>query len=323
MTQFSIVANAKIDDAWTNEELSLFAIVPDEGVDVDETAEAVDSLVKTYLTAKSEEKTDALTELMELHARGSVLWPLGVQWDQSCLGKVTSMRLLAVFREFDPTLEDAREAFLAAPAFQTSIWKPVLKETKSFVCFRIFMTLRLATQGLENIESVSEALLLNLIDALKENGAWRDFMDHNFRTQLSEFNKVLGGLHERELLCHGITLTSRKATGPRVRPVAETHPHLAWIDEAFERFADKSSRMSKQGPRDGQRLLIDYLKSVPIENTTPNRVRTGCYDFSARLRQDLGDDVVAQVGRLEDPGLLPLVRPRYRHRPAQDRSHSL
>jgi hypothetical protein len=277
MSDFSFVADTKIGDAWTNQSLSKFAIVPDApDQDLDVTSSLVDSLARSYLDAPdtrggSAIKNEVLAELYDLNARGLVLWPLGVQWKQAAMGEVTGYRFLHLIEEEDPEVLELRDRIQQSSSFQVADYQQEKAQTLAHGFWRLFMTMRMANAGLNDIHFLSEAHLFNLVNAMRVDGVWSDWLSTHGRYEMFRFGRFLASHHDDPMFAVGFLNPARRMKlGPRVPTMIENHRHLAWVFDAFETWMDRTVSMTKKPQNSARRLFSEYLSTLPAERTTPN-----------------------------------------------------
>lgn len=280
LSEFTILADSKIGDSWFNRSLTHFAIVPDTpGQDVEATAAAVDELVRRFLAtpwgkhADTSDAMEVLAELYDLHAQQLVLWPLGVQWNRSVLGKSRSMLFFAAVEESDPSVYALRDWIEQTPAFHNAGYPETIKRERSTEIWRVFMTLRLATIGMSGFHLVGEEACFALVAALQVDGVWAAWTGASDRRRLTRFTRFMAALSQNQMFGASILNPTRRIkAGPRVEPIVLSHPHLAWIDHAFEAWLDKSVLKTKKNSRYASRLLTEHLRMLPPEEATPDKV---------------------------------------------------
>jgi hypothetical protein len=280
LSEFTFVADTKLDGNWFNQSLTHFAIVPDTpGQDVEATAAAVDELVRRYREAPHGKNADTdgasevFADLYDLHAQQMVLWPLGVQWNQSVLDKGRGQVFAASIEAADPQTFALREIIEKEPAFMSSGYPDTIRQDRSAELWRVFMTLRLATIGLRHFYEVSEEQVFALVAALQVDGIWAGWTGQATRRCLTRFTRFLSGVFSKPMFGASILNPARRIkAGPRVEPIVFSHPHLAWIEEAFEIWLDESVMKTKKSARYASRLLTDHLRQLPPEEGAPERV---------------------------------------------------
>ncbi|MET4479152.1 VPA1269 family protein [Bradyrhizobium sp. F1.13.3] len=276
MSDFSFIADATIDDAWFNRSLSRFAIVPDVQ-DPEAAAALVDELVQAYRTASErgdgETLTEVLEELFELHLQQVVLFPLGVQFEQSVLGKVNSNRFRQVLLEADPQLIRVRQDIIESEPFQKAKFLPSLVGDRSHELWRVFVTLKLATIGVTDIAEISQERMFALVDVSRVDGAWADWTGESQRRTLTRFTRYMASLLDDAM--YGVSFLNpprRTKVGPRLPSVLLTHPHLAWLDRAFEQFLEECLTKTKSHGRPALKLLTTFLATRPVDRTSADHV---------------------------------------------------
>lgn len=279
MSEFAFVADTKIGSAWSNPSLSSFAVVPDaHDSDVMAAANAVDELVRAYRTARnnrggSETMNDVLADLYDLHARGMVLWPLGTLYDRSVLGEVSGFRFSYLIEEQDPSALEHRHAIENSAGFRKAGFSGKRARNLSFEFWRIFMTLRLATLGLDGFDCVAEDHLFALVQAMRVDGLWADDVKKHSVQRLRQFGRLLAVERDDVMFSSSfLNPVRRMKIGPRIPTVIAANPHLAWIEAAFETWIDRSVALTKKGPRQALRLLTDFMITLQREETTSERI---------------------------------------------------
>lgn len=280
MSEFTVVADAKVNDVWFNRSLTRFALVPDTpGQDLEATASAVDGLVRRYLAeprgrhADNEGVREVVAELYDLHAQQLILWPLGVQWHRSVLGKARTWIFFSSIEEIDPPIFALREHIEGTVAFRNCGYPDTVRQDRSAELWRVFMTIRLATIGLTDFVHLSEEQLFAVVSALQVDGVWAGWTAQSQRRCLTRFARFMAGMSGNNMYGASILNPGRRIkAGPRVEPLVLSHPHLAWIDEAYETWLDESVIKTKKNARYGVKLLTDHLRALPVEEATPGRV---------------------------------------------------
>jgi hypothetical protein len=276
LSEFSFLADTKINDVWSNQSLSKFAIVPD--TDSPEiTANLVDELVRTYVEAPntrsgSETKNEALASLYDLHVSGQILWPLGVLMDRSVLGDLSGHRFNVLIEEEDPSRFETRETIESSPTFKAVGGKGKRGRDLSFEFWGIYMTLRMATFGLEMVEEITEDHLFALVQVLPGNGLWADRVLTHTKQRLRKFARFLAHQTGDEMFGASFLHAGRPRLASRNSLVLAANPHLTWLHSAFETWADRNVALTKKVPRTGLLLLTEFMATLPIERTTPEGV---------------------------------------------------
>ncbi|MCK9908191.1 VPA1269 family protein [Microbacteriaceae bacterium K1510] len=270
MTQNTFIACDKVADAWFNSDPVRFAIVPGTDEDPDKTASVVEGILSACSAASfdGDAVDEALAELIELHARGLVLWPVGFQWGRTALGDVFGQRFARVVEEEDPISFEVREEIFRSSEFQEASWTTSEKRIRSFNFWRYFMTIGFCTTTVRKLADVQESHLLQLYATLKPNGLWLGWVPPYSRNGLWYFVQFLAQQRNKPLLAvSSLNPTRSLVAGSRVGSIVATHPHLEWVDQAFERWADEMPTMTKGGPREAKRLFLDFLRTRPEEET--------------------------------------------------------
>jgi Putative integrase len=274
MTENTFIACEKSGGGWVNTDLAKFAIVPG----LDEPVAATEAIVEESLRVFAEHddgdtKDEVLAELLELHARGLILWPLGFLWGRSMIGDIFGQRFYKVVAEEDPVTAEVRKHIFDSEEFQSSNWKDAERQNRSFIFWRLFITLRLASSDVKTLGDLQEAHLVRLFNVLKPNGLWLDWVPAWTKKHLLYFADFLGRQREQPLFAIGHVNPMRPtSTSRRTTNVVATHPHLGWVDEAFENWADTLPSMTKGGPRDAKRLFLDFMSTRPATDAEPRSI---------------------------------------------------
>ncbi|MBR0841743.1 hypothetical protein JQ607_16215 [Bradyrhizobium liaoningense] len=275
MSEFSYFADTKIEGVWFNGSLSLFAVIPDApNEEAEITAATVEELVRSFRAAiesgNADAQDEALAELGELHARHLVLWPLGVQWDQSVLGKVHYSRFALMLEEVDQPVLDLRNELPALmDRFSPGYAEQGAKDRVSEI-WRQFVTLRFATIGLNELYDIREEHVFALFNSMRVDGFWAAWATEGRRRMQYRFGRFLAALLEEPMFCASFLNPSRRMKiGPRVAPILLSHPYLAWLESAFEIWLDESISKTKKNGRIALKLLTDFLKTLKPELTEP------------------------------------------------------
>lgn len=280
MTEFTIVADSKVDGVWFNRSLTHFAIVPDTpGQDVEATAMAVDELVRRFRTAPKGHHADTeivrevVAELYDLHAQQMVLWPIGVQFNKSVLGDGRSRIFFTTVEEIDPPVFALCEYIGGTLAFRNCGYPDTVRQDRITELWRLFMTIRLASVGLTNFLYLGQERLFAVVAALQVDGVWAGWTAQTNRRSLTRFARFMAAMSGDQMYGASILNPGRRIkAGPRIEPIVLSHPHLAWIDDAFERWLDEGVLKTKKNARYASRLLTDHLQTLPPEDGSPQRV---------------------------------------------------
>ena len=269
MSENTFTACDKVGEAWFNNDLVRFAIVPGTNEDPATTASIVEGILGTCGDGADGDAVDeALAELIDLHGQGLVLWPVGFQWGRTALGNVFGQRFARVVEEEDPVSFEVRDQIFQSEEFRTASWTEQEKRNRSFNFWRHFMTLRLCATNIHKLDDIHEAHLLQLYAALKPAGIWHEWLPNYSRNGLWYFAQLLGRQRNKPLIAVGaLNPTRALVAGARGDPIALTHPHLEWVGQQFERWADDRPSMTKNGPREAKRLFLDFLRTRPAEET--------------------------------------------------------
>jgi hypothetical protein len=174
MPENTFIACDKVGDAWFNNDLARFAIIPDTDESLSTTAEIVEEILQTFTQHDDgDTKDEVLAELLDLHARGLILWPLGFQWGRTALGNIFGQRFARVVEQDDPTSLEVRDQIFKSDQFKAAVWREMEKRNRSFSFWQYFMTLRLCTTNIRKLDDVQEIHLVQIITALKPNNLWR------------------------------------------------------------------------------------------------------------------------------------------------------
>jgi Putative phage integrase len=273
----TFIASAKYNDVWINDDLCRFAIVPDaEGQDISATAEAVHLIVAAYRAAgdskeESVEKTELLAELYDLHAQGRVLWPVGVPWDQSVLGEVSGHRFGQLMSQADQHCLALRDEIESSPTFANHRTTPIIKRTMGFYIWRMFMTARLSTIGLEDLCEFDEGHLGNMLLPLQGEGSWARWLDEQHRRAINRFVRFMAEFHDQPLFGARYLNPMRFRAG-RTSLVLENWPHLTWLLDAINEWAERLPTMTKSAGDTVGGLLISFAKTLPPELAKTDRL---------------------------------------------------
>jgi hypothetical protein len=237
----------------------------------------VDDLVRAYRNAPdnrggSETRNEILAELYDLHARGLVLWPLGVQWNRSVLGEVTSYRFSHLVEEEDPSALEYREQIERSPSFVHADYARRKKDV-GYRLWRLFMTLKLANIGLYGIDLVREEHLFTLFEAMHTDGLWSDWVSDSIKGHVLLFGRFLATHHDDPMLGVGFLNPKRRTKlAPGVPSLLADNPHLQWLYRAFEVWLDQNVSLTKKSHRQTLRLLSEFLSTLPHEQAVPDEL---------------------------------------------------
>lgn len=273
MSKNTFIACDKVGDAWFNNDLIRFAIIPDTDESPSTTAEVVEHLVCAFAETNGDAKDEILADLLDLHARGILLWPIGVLWGRSALGELFGQRFRRVVENEDPTCFEIRDHILKSDQFSTASWGTKEKNNRSFIFWRLFVTLRLASLNIKILEDLQEAHLIQMFTALKPAGLWLDWVPYWTKKNLWYFSQFLGQQRDQPLFVVGhLNPTRPTVIGPRSQNIIVTHPHLEWVETFFEKWADELPSMTKNGPREAKRLMFEFLRARPEKENSPRDV---------------------------------------------------
>jgi len=283
MSTNTFIACDKVGDAWFNNDLTRFAIIPDTDESPSTTAEIVEEILQTFTQRDDgDTKDEVLAELLDLHARGLILWPLGFQWGRTALGDIFPQRFARVVEQEDPSSFEVRDHILKSDQFKATVWTEKEKQIRSFGFWRYFMTLRLCTTNIRKLDDIREVHLVQMITALKPDGLWLSWVPTYTRKVVWYFSEFLGQQRSKPLMAVGLLNPTRPTiVGPRGQNLAVTHPHLEWVETFFESWADQLPTLTKNGPRGAKRLVLDFLRLRPETKTSVREVfaREGMKDL--------------------------------------------
>jgi hypothetical protein len=283
MSTNTFIACDKVGDAWFNNDLIRFAIIPDTDEPASTTAEIVEEILQTFTQHDDgDTKDEVLAELLDLHERGLILWPLGFQWGRTALGDIFGQRFARVVEQEDPTSFEVRDQIFNSEQFKAEVWTESEKRNRSFNFWRYFMTLRLCTTNIRKLDDIQEIHLAQMFNALKTDGLWLDWVPSYTKNGIWYFSQFLGKQRNQPLFAVGFLSPARALKlGSRSYMLAHTHPHLEWVETFFESWADQLPSMTKGGPRGAKRLVLDFLRLRPENQTSPKEVfaREGMKDL--------------------------------------------
>jgi hypothetical protein len=281
----TLIASTRRDDVWMNEDVSRFAVVPDVGsFDLSATARSVEMLVADYRRgklardqsrdsnkSKGVEMLEPLAELYDLHAQGRVLWPTGVQWGSSVLGNVSANLFVNLICESDQHCAEVRDEVERSALVQR--WGTVSRpaSTWAYAIWRLFMTARLSTIGLENLRDFDEAHLKNILIPMRDGDAWADWIRSHHRKDYGRFVRFMADYLHRPLF--GKTMIA-KVVRKKENDLRDW-AHLSWLSDAIELWAQTQSRMSDSAASMVTRLLIPFAKTLPPEKCRIDRFFSG------------------------------------------------
>lgn len=266
-TDLTFMTSELIEQAYFNSSETRFALIPSRSDDPIELQKIVeDLLLKHAETADLDVKNEVVSELMDLHGQGLILWPLGALWGRSPMGEVNEQRFARSVLDHDPGLHDVRNSILETDFFEKSEWSKREKDNRSFVFWKFVSVLHFAGEGIDGIDRIQEAHLLRLAEAFRANGNWKDWVPSATKKNLRFLAEFLSKLRKDQLFAIAVRrdLKQSKAS-PRLTDVLEHAPHLKFIETQYEMWIDQQNVLTKDNYRDGLRLLLTYLAGLPAE----------------------------------------------------------
>ena len=259
-----------IDGAYFNSSEDRFALIPSRADEPLELQQIVEAHIRKHAeTDDLDTKNEVVSELMDLHRQGLILWPLGTLWGRSAMGEVNEQRFARSVLDHDPGLHDVRNDILETEHFDESGWSDREKGNRSFAFWKFAATLHFAGEGIDGIDLIQEVHLVRMAEAFRTDGSWKSWVPSATRKHLRYFAGLLGELRDDKLFAITLQQDFRKSkASPRLTDVLRHAPHLKWIEEQYELWIDQQNVLTKDNYRDG--LLLTYLASLPSEPARTN-----------------------------------------------------
>ncbi|WP_262031057.1 VPA1269 family protein [Microvirga sp. Mcv34] len=278
MSEFlhSIPASTQVAGEWFNIDPEKFALVPnDDGNIDDEIGYLVDDLVEQYTTVRERNggSSDALGELLELHAAGLILWPIAFLWDQSCLGRMHEKRFNRIAAEYNEDLVAIEAAIRELESFKRVIPKGGGArdfKVRGFAYWKIAASISLASTNVTSVEDLKSDHFDRIASVFMPGGEWAKWTGNWTQKTLRWFIGILS--HERQDPHFGRSLFAnslkRAQSSPRAVSIVTSKPHLGWIETEYERFLNEGRYLQKKNPRYGKTLLLVYFSQLPVDAAT-------------------------------------------------------
>lgn len=266
MSEYNYVcaATEKVADAWFNTDLTRFAVVPGAWeVDEDEASPEVEveTLVEAFLSERSADgRVAILMELLEMHGRGQLLWPVSAFFGFSCLGDVEASVLFDAIADIDVNFA------LTRAWFEESEHMPKVDRTnKAFLAWKVIASIRYAWAGvLRDPDDYRPDHLEAFSNVLRVDGRIRGEIPAWMRTGLritSDYFQGTTGDEQFGMLGRKRYKPPKKR--PRLENVFDREAHLKWADDEFERWMDERLILTKKPYRQAKRLLGEFLATLP------------------------------------------------------------
>ncbi|MGY3617756.1 VPA1269 family protein [Bradyrhizobium sp. USDA 10063] len=266
-TELTFMTSEWIDGAYFNSSEDRFALIPSRSEEPLELQAIVEALIRRHAeTQDLDAKNDIIAELMDLHRQGLILWPLGALWDRSALGEVNEQRFARSVEDHDPDLFGVRSTILKTEHFEKAKWSSREKANRSFALWKFVAALHFAIEGVEGIESLQEIHLLKMAEVLRVNGRWKPWVQSWTKKNIRHLARLLGEMRGDPLFALAVRQDLRQAkVSPRLSDLLRHAPHLQFIEEQYELWIDRQNVLTKGNYRDGLRLLLTYLASLPTD----------------------------------------------------------
>lgn len=266
-TELTFMATDLIDGAYFNASEDRFALIPSRSDEPLDLQRIVEDLIRRHAeTENLEVKNEIVSELMDLHRQGLILWPLGALWGRSAMGEVNEQRFARSVEEHDPGLYDVRTVILETDHFQDATWTKREKSTRSFIFWKFAAALHFAGEGVDGIEQIQEVHVVKMSEMLKIDNQWKPWVPYWTKKNIRYLAVFLGELRKDPLFAVAIRQDLRQSkVSPRLTEILRHAPHLRWIEEQYELWIDQQNVLTKTSYRDGLRLLLTYLSRLKPE----------------------------------------------------------
>ncbi|WP_431201371.1 VPA1269 family protein [Bradyrhizobium betae] len=266
-SDLTFMTNELIEGRYFNSSEDRSALIPSRADEPLELQQIVEAHIRKHAeTDDLDTKNEVVSELMDLHRQGLILWPLGALWGRSAMGEVNEQRFARSVLDHDPGLYDVRNVILETKHFQESKWSEKEKANRSFVFWKFAAALHFAGEGIDGIEMIQEVHLVKMAEAFRVDGGWKSWVPSATRKHLRYLAGLLGDLRGDPLFAVAVRQDLRKSkAAARLTDILRHAPHLKWIEEQFELWIDQQNVLTKDNYRDGLRLLLTYLAGLPSE----------------------------------------------------------
>lgn len=266
-TELTFMTNELIEGSYFNSSEDRFALIPSRADEPLELQKIIEDLLRKHAeTEDLDTKNEVVSELMDLHRRGLILWPLGALWGRSAMGEVNEQRFARSVLDHDPGLHDVRNVIMETDHFQKSKWSDREKANRSFIFWKFAAALHFAGEGIDGIELIQEVHLVKMAESFRVDGSWKSWVPSATRKHLRYLAGLLGDLRGDPLFAIAVRQDQRKSkASPRLTDILRHAPHLKWIEEQYELWIDQQNVLTKDNYRDGLRLLLTYLAGLPTE----------------------------------------------------------
>ena len=262
----------RIGDHWVNLDAMRFALVPGQDPKAgNKIAEEVETLIERFAMAKSRvDKADILVRLTKLHARGKILWPFGALFGHSVLGRVSAWAIEADLRSAELDLLVLLDEFESDPASPYAHYDERQKRAFTVATWKSLIALKLAsTKPLGRFRTYDHDDFEALANIVRQGGVWAEWYTVGYRkgVQYAARHRSQGS-GDPGFGASIARSVSPALPGKRNVDPFKTCPHLAWLDEWYERWLDETNVLRKKGPRIGKRLVGEFFMTLPKDATS-------------------------------------------------------
>ena len=208
------------------------------------------------------ERTEFLKESYQLRMEDKLLWPLGLLFDQTLVGRVDQSRFFNLISELNPSLAAVRSQFYDWPHLLGM--KDHNRTSYAFAFWKIFVSMKMAMQGIETADDIQDVHINLLAKTFRPNGLWPDWLGEHTRRALRTFVTAIGNMRSEPAFGHAIGRLHFERKSRSVS-AAVGRPHLGWVETAYARWVDSQHLMTQKGYRRALKFLLEVLAEFPVE----------------------------------------------------------
>lgn len=262
----------RIGDQCFNQDAMRFALVPSQGPKTgDKVVAEVETLVERYTESKSRVgRGDVMVKLAKLHGQGKILWPFGALFGHSVLGHVSPWEIGADLRSANPDLLVLLDELKSDPAGPYAHYAAPQKRAFTVATWKSLVALRLAsTKPLGRLATYDHDDFEALAAIVRPGSVWAEWYAVGYRKAVQYAARHRSHMSGDPGFGASVARSVNPGLpGKRHVDPCKICPHLAWLDEWYERWLDETNVLVKKGARVGKRLIGEFLMTLPKEATS-------------------------------------------------------
>ncbi|TIP49774.1 MAG: hypothetical protein E5X77_09365, partial [Mesorhizobium sp.] len=267
-----VTAAERFPGGWFNPDESRFALLPDEDGRLDEeTTRLLEQMLNEHAaTENNGHPEEVLAELVDLHARRIVLWPLGLLWGRSALGAIDEQWFRFFLSEIDPDFVNIRDEIRGSEA--VAHLRPPQRRTYSFGLWKFLAAFHFSSSDTATLDDLQEAHFLALGGMVRPDGVWVDWATQWFRTILKFLIRHIAMVRADPYFGRGLDRTVFMARGKRNADPFALAPHLTWLARSFDAWVNERAIMGRKNQDLAKRLLAQALLEREVSQVdTPEK----------------------------------------------------